>query len=328
MSTPRPRPPDRRAFLALGTGALVVAVTPGLLRRQPPLVRRRIPVMGTVAEVAVRHRDGAWANRAIDAAFAELRRVGRTMSRFRIDSDVGRINAAPGGVVAVSDDTAEVLAAALRWSGATGGRFDPCLGAFTRGGATAGTEAGARAADVRPPRGGWVGALEVVRSGSVNRVRLHHPAAAVDLGGIAKGYAVDLAVRQLREHGVFHALVNAGGDLAAMGTDAAGEPWRVGVRSPDDPTGLAATLRIADRSVATSGPYAQGPHLLEPSTGRPVETPWRSLTVEAATCMDADAAATAAFCTDPLDAPSLAGAGVSDARIVHVLRGGPPWTFA
>ncbi|MEQ9398836.1 MAG: FAD:protein FMN transferase [Longimicrobiales bacterium] len=311
MSDSTPRPPDRRAFLALGVGALAVVATPGVLRRPAHLVRRRIPVMGTVAEVAVRHRDGPWAQRAIDAALAELRRVDATMSRFRPDSDVGRINGARGDGIVVSSDTAEVLAAALAWAEASGGRFDPCLGRV------GGTEA--RPGRLPSPEGGWASALELDRAGTVPRVRLAHPDAAVDLGGIAKGYAVDLAVRALGEHGVFHALVNAGGDLAAMGTDASGEPWRIGVRAPDDRNGLAATLRVADRSVATSGRYAQGPHLLDPSTGRPVRTAWRSLTVEAGTCMDADAAATAAFCADPAVAPLLPGRGAPGARIVHSL---------
>ena len=89
--------PDRRAFLALGAGALAVAATPRLFRREDLLVRRRIPVMGTVAEIAVRHPNEAWAQRSMDLAFDELRRVDRTMSHFRDDSDVGRVNGAAGG---------------------------------------------------------------------------------------------------------------------------------------------------------------------------------------------------------------------------------------
>ena len=121
--------PDRREFLALGVGALAVATLPRALRRRDRLVRRTIPVMGTIAEVAVRHPNEAWAQKAIDAALDELRRVDRTMTRFRDDSDVGRANLAAGrSPVVVSEDTAEVLAAALTWAGRSEGRFDPCLG--------------------------------------------------------------------------------------------------------------------------------------------------------------------------------------------------------
>lgn len=310
--------PDRRDFLALGVGALAVAALPRAFRRRESLIRRRIPVMGTVAEIAVRHPDDAWAQRSMDLAFAELRRVDAGMSRFRSDSDVGRVNGARGGVVPVSEDTAVVLAAALGWASTSGGLFDPCLGRIMEEGAWA---SGARRA-MDSPRdrgaGSRASALEVDRHGSVPRVRLHHPDAAVDLGGIAKGYAVDLAARVLRERGIFHALVNAGGDLVAMGTDAAGEPWRVGVRDPDDGSGIVEVLTVMDAAVATSGTYLQGPHLLDPRTGAPLRTPTRSLTVEAPSCMDADAAATALFGAPPEDRPRML-ASAPGSRIAHTL---------
>ncbi len=311
------RHPDRRDFLTLGVGALAVAALPGALRRAPVLVRRRIPVMGTVAEIAVRHPDEPWAQRSIDLALEELRRVDRTMSRFRADSDVGRLNAARGGVVAVSDDTAEVLEAALAWHDASEGRFDPCLGAWTRGGAGADARVGAEEADPDLPSPARF--LEVDRHGTVPRVRLHRPDLAVDLGAIAKGHAVDLAARILRERGLFHALVNAGGDLVAMGVDGEGEPWRVGVRDPRDPDGVVAVLPVSDRALATSGTYLQGPHLLDPRTGAPLRAALRSLTVDASSCRDADAAATAVFAVEPARREALLAAGAADARIAHLL---------
>lgn len=335
--------PDRRAFLALGAGALAVAATPRLFRREGLLVRRRIPVMGTVAEIAVRHPNEAWAQRSMDLAFDELRRVDRTMSHFRDDSDVGRVNGAAGGAVVVSEGTAEVLAAALAWSAASGGRFDPCLGRLVEeesGQARAAMDGtrnrhAARAAmDGAPtvagsdpamatPAGdapaGFAQALELDRTGSVPRVRLHDPGAAVDLGGIAKGYAVDLAARVLRDRGIFHALVNAGGDLVALGTDGQGEPWTVGVRSPDGSGRVVEVLRVTDAAVATSGTYLQGAHLLDPRSAAPVRTSTRSLTVEAATCMDADAAATALFGAPAEERRRILHAAAPGARIAHTL---------
>lgn len=289
--------PDRREFLALGVGALTVAALPRAWRRPDALVRRSIPVMGTVAEVVVRHRDGAWAQRSIDAAFAELRRVDRTMTRFRDDSDVGRINRSPGEAVAVSDDTAVVLAAALAWRAASEGTFDPSAArGWSVGGGTP---------------------YEVDRGGSVARVRTAASGVRIDLGGIAKGHAVDLAARALRDRGVFHALVNAGGDLVALGVDGDGEPWKVGVRSPDAADGVARVLEVSDRAVATSGTYEQGPHILDPASGLPRPAATRSLTVEAATCLDADAAATAAFGLHAAEADRIVAAGAGSARVVH-----------
>jgi thiamine biosynthesis lipoprotein len=315
--------PDRRDFLVLGMGALAVATLPRALRRKAQLVRRQIPVMGTVAEIAVRHQNESWAQRAMDAAFAELRRVDETMSRFRDDSDVGRLNrASPGAAVAVSAHTAQVLRRSLRWAEVSEGRFDPCLGR-----AVELWDVGRRTA---PPPGGEVQRLAAAglhRTLEVERrvARLHSRQAAVDLGGIGKGFGVDLAGQALKDHGVFHALVNVGGDLVALGVGADGEPWRIGIRSPDHPDQIAETLTVSDRAVATSGDYLQYfrysgrryHHLLDPTSGEPRRTAMRSLTVEADRCVDADAAATALFGADDGTIRRVLEEMTSGARIAH-----------
>lgn len=319
--------PDRREFLALGVGALAVASLPRALRRRDRLVRRQIPVMGTVAEIAVRHRDERWAQRGIDAALAELRRVDRTMTRFSVDSDVGRANAVAGrSAVAVSDDTAEVLVAALAWAGASDGRFDPCLGSVSELWHVGTRREPPTLEELRAAgAGSRYRSLEVDRSGSVARVALDRADAAIDLGGIAKGYGVDLAARALKEQGIFHALVNVGGDLVALGVDENDEPWSVGVRSPEHPERIAEVLRVSDRAVATSGDYLQYfqhggrryHHLLDPATGEPRSGDMRSITVEAADCMAADAAATALFGAEADVGRAVLHRAAPGARIVH-----------
>jgi thiamine biosynthesis lipoprotein len=259
---------DRRTLLTLGAGAFVAAALP-FARGRRVLVRRQLPVMGTLADLAVVHSSRRAAHRALDAACAELVHVDETMSRFRPDSDIGRLNAARGAV-RVGAPTAEVLAAALRWRDASDGQFDPCLGGSL--------------------------ALDGARANAEGRV---------DLGGIAKGFAVDRAVDALRRHGIAQALVNAGGDLFALGASENGDPWRIGVRDPHDPRRIATTLEVADRAVATSGDYLQPGHLIDPRTGRPHAGPRHSLTIAAATCMDADAAATALFGLSVADAGSI-----------------------
>lgn len=321
--------PDRREFLALGIGALAVSALPIALRGRSALVRRRIPVMGTVAEVVVRSRNDVWAHRAIDAAFAELRRVEASMTRFRPDSDVGLLNSASGSWVPISEDTASVLSAAIEWASASGGRFDPCLG---------------RASDFwdvahrsRPPADGdaarfahrefW-SALDVDRGATVPRARLTEADAAVDLGGIAKGFGVDVAADALRRHGVFHGLVNVGGDLVALGHDRSGEPWRIGVRSPDTPDGIVDVLSLTDGALATSGDYLhffehggrRYHHLLDPATGEPRRTAVRSLTIRADRCLDADAAATAVFGASERMTAEILARAAADAAVTHQLQ--------
>jgi FAD:protein FMN transferase len=319
-----PRRPDRREFLALGLGAFVVAAFPLARRRTPRLVRRTVPVMGTTADLAVVHADERYAQAAIDAAIRELTRVDRLMSRFRSDSDIGRANAAPPRTrVAVDPATASVLLAAIRWAEATDGRFDPCL---------------ARAVELwgidarkTPPS-----PLEVHRFAGRRLYRtldieaagvvLHDRDTAIDLGGIAKGYGVDRAVAVLREWGIAHALVNAGGDLYALGSAPGGEAWNVGIRDPHVPGAIAGTLRIADAAVATSGSYEQYfvhegkryHHLLDAATGAPRQSPLSSVTIIADCCTTADAAATAVFGADEESAARIMRAGDGGARIARI----------
>jgi FAD:protein FMN transferase len=319
--------PDRRDFVTLGIGALAVAALPRALRPRPALVRRQIPVMGTIAEVAVRHRDGAWAQKSIDAAFAELRRVDATMSRFRADSDIGRANAAAGvRATSVSLATAEVADASLLWARASEGRFDPCLGRASELWDVENRTSPPDEEAVRELAGGalWR-ALEVEADGAGGRILLQDPRAALDFGGIAKGYAVDQAAQVLRERGVYHALVNVGGDLVALGVDEDDEPWKIGIRSPESPDRLVETFRVSDEAVATSGDYLRYfqyggrryHHLLDPVTGAPRRTSMRSLTVAAPACVDADAAATAAFGEEGKAARALLARAAPGARIVH-----------
>jgi len=116
-----PRHPSRREIVALGIGAFVVASVP-FARRRARLFRRTVPAMGTIAELAVVHRDPQYAQAAIDAALARMATVERTMTRFDSHSDVGRANRrAAREAVLVTPATAAVIAAALEWAEAEGG---------------------------------------------------------------------------------------------------------------------------------------------------------------------------------------------------------------
>jgi FAD:protein FMN transferase len=295
----------RREFLSFGVGLVVVGAMPLAMRRRPQLVRRTLPMMGTIAELAVVHANSRDAHEAIDAAMAELQAVERAMTRFTATSDVGRANrGAAAGPVTVSAATALVVGEALAWADATGGWYDPAIG-----GAVALWDVARRH---EPPPDDAVAhlaghALHRAVEVDVHRgepvLRFHHPDASLDLGAIAKGHGVDRAVDALRRRGIRHALVNVGGDLYALGSAPSGDPWRVGVQDPDDGRALAATVEVADAAVATSGTYQQFfrhrgrryHHLLDPRTAAPRATATRSLTVRAESCMHADVAATALF---------------------------------
>jgi thiamine biosynthesis lipoprotein len=125
----------------------------------------------------------------------------------------------------------------------------------------------------------------------------------IDFGGIGKEYAADRIATILAERGVAHALVNLGGDVRALGGQADGRPWRVGIRHPRaQPVAAIASIEIADGAVATSGDYERGfdldgrryCHLLDPRTGWPVQA-WQAISVVAPLAIVAGSCATIAM---------------------------------
>ena len=321
----------RREILTLGIGAFVVASIPLAGRGRQELARRAMPVMGTIAEVAVVHRDPRQAHAAIDAAMEELQAVERLMTRFSQTSDIGRANRlAATRPVSVSQQTAAVLREALAWAEASAGDFDPCIGRAIRLWDVGQRQIPPPEDAVRPLAGrGLYRGLDLGTWRGSPVVRFRDPGVEVDLGGIAKGYGVDAAVHALQRRGITQAIVNVGGDLYALGESEAGGPWRVGVRSPDDPSRLAGEVAVSDGAVATSGDYLQYfsyggrryHHLLDPTTAAPRRTAVHSVTVAASTCLAADAAATAVYGMAPERAERLLRTRAPGARIVSVIAG-------
>lgn len=172
-------------------------------------LRRAKPLLGTLVEITASGPEAAL-QPALDAAFASIERVHRLMSFHASDSDVSRINAAEtGSVVSVEADTFRVLTRALELGELSGGVFDiATAGALVEQGflpAPAGAQRPEPQASFRDL---------VLMDG--HRVQWHRKG-WIDLGGIAKGYAVDCAIATLHSHGVDAAVVNAGGDLRCYG---------------------------------------------------------------------------------------------------------------
>ena len=304
--------PSRREVVAIGLGALVVAVVPVAARRGPRLVRRTLPVMGTIAEIVASGLRTDRAEAAIDAAMRELTAVDLTMSRFRPESDIGRVNReAHLHPIVVSAATAEVVREGLRWAAASDGGFDPAIGRVVELWDVNHHDAPPPDERVHRLAGRHFHHLvEVGTERGAPAIAFSSDEVHLDLGGIAKGWGVDRAAAVLRDRGVTSALVDVGGDLVAIGASPDGSPWRVGVRDPDDPRGIATTLDATDCAIATSGDYEQFfryrgtryHHLMDPATASPARRGLHSATVRAARCLDADAGATTAFTLSPMDA--------------------------
>lgn len=256
--------------------------------------------MNTTMTVTAYGPHGAKAARAVQQ---EIFRLDRLLSRLTPESDVFRLNAAAGSgeFVALNPETAALLTLSKGYAKDLGGTFNPTVApmmdAWGFGADTYRVPAEAELASLLP----LVDADALTVSG--DSAALATSGMAVDLGGIAKGYAADQAVRILQEHGVTAALMNLGGNITVMGTRPTGEPWRVGVKDPRDPSAYVCVLALSDMTLSTSGAYERFfeeagvvyHHIIDPSTGLPAESDLLSATVVSATGSMDDAMSTAFF---------------------------------
>jgi FAD:protein FMN transferase len=263
--------------------------------------RVAFPAMGTEVSLITEEAAAGQADEEVRRLFAEWE---RRLSRFRPDSELSLLNAHPGRAMVVGELLFEVLAAALRAARATGGLYDPTLlRALERLGYDRSFEqvaGGVPAAPGPVPAGGGWRRVELDPQ---SRTVTLPPGVGVDLGGIAKGMAVDAAVGRLRTAGVGAAMVSAGGDLRVHGLPPGSDCWPIAIDGPRD----AVTVPLVRGSLATSGigrrHWRQGEverhHLLDPRHARPARTGLLSVTVAAATCAQAEVAAKTAFILGP-----------------------------
>lgn len=293
----------RIARTVAATLAVTLAVAAGCDRREPPepgYAKTANLVMGTNAAVTAVADDDRTARAAVDAAYARFDDVNRLMSDYVADSEIGRLNAAPAGQwVDVASETFTCLKLARAVTRRSGGAFDVTCRPLVRVWKEA-AEAGelptdAQLAEARARVGNDKWELDE----DAGRVRKLVEGVEFDLGGIAKGYALDLAAERMESAGADGALVDIGGDVLAVGENRAGAPWRVGVRHPFAGDEIIVVLALSDRAVATSGVQQRFheiggrrySHIIDPRTGRPAEQS-PSVTVVASDGATADAWAT------------------------------------
>ncbi|MCH8314240.1 MAG: FAD:protein FMN transferase [Nitrospinae bacterium] len=262
--------------------------------------------MGTLVEITVREPDQEKAQLAISSAFDEMRRLEKLMSTHLADSEISRLNAIAGGKssLAVSPEVLEVILRGIHWGNKSGGALDISIGPVSNlwqfDDENPSIPDSQRLAQAVP--------LVNFREIEINKsnVRLEQPGMSLQLGAIAKGYAVDKAMAVLQNNGIRHALINAGGDLKVMGQRKDGQPWSIGLQHPRQPEKLIASFALSDRAVATSGDYqkyfmkenTRYHHILDPANGMQAKGVI-SATIVAKTVMDADALATAVFVLGP-----------------------------
>ena len=265
---------------------------------------REAAIMGTRIAVEAWHEDAAAAEAAIDAVLAEMRRIDELMSHYRPESQLSRVNReAASGPVRVDPELARLIARSLEFSELTGGAFDISYASvgylYDYRDHRRPTEQQIRDA---LPGVNWR-QIEVDLAAST--VRFRRPGMRIDLGGIAKGHAVDRSIAILRARGIAHATVTAGGDSFVLG-DRRGRPWVVGIRHPDDPGRVIARIPLADAAISTSGDYeryfdedgVRYHHIIDPKTGRSAAGV-RSVTVIAPTSTLAEGLTKGVFILGP-----------------------------
>ncbi len=271
--------------------------------------------MAAENEVQVHADDARLAREAAARAIGEVARIEAKFSRYRPDSVVSRVNAAAGGApVAIDAETQALLAFAGECFRQSAGAFDATSGVLRR--AWRFDEGHVPTDDELAPLLRLVG-WERVQLGD-GSVRLPLAGMELDFGGFGKEYAVDRAALVLSQEGVTSAFVNLAGDLAILGPQPGGEPWRLGIRHPRKAEHVIATLPVTSGAVATSGDYerfvekdgVRHCHVLDPRTGRSARG-IQSATVHAPSCIVAGTATTVAMLKGAHDGLAwLAGLGL------------------
>jgi thiamine biosynthesis lipoprotein len=256
--------------------------------------------MGTLVTInVVRAESGANAagvDAAMDRAFAWFHHVEACCTRFRADSELMRLTTQIGVPTPVSAVLFEVVRFALTVAEESGGAFDPTVGGAME---ARGFNREHRTAEVfrNPVRADRDASYRDVELDPGGRTILLRRALTLDLGGVAKGLAVDTAARELQPFRDF--AIDAGGDLYLGGVNPQGKPWSVGIRHPRREGETIGTVRVSDQAVCTSGDYERpAAHILDPRNGRAAESV-ASATVVGPGAMLADALATAAFVLGP-----------------------------
>lgn len=283
-------------------------------------VERSAYVMGTVLRLEVAGATRTCALAAAEAALAEIERLEAVLSSWREDSELGRLNASRTTVPSpASTELRGLLAEAAGWREATGGAFDPAIGALI-------DAWDFRGAGRVPATAELAAALQATGLAACYDVavgRRLQERCWLDSGGFGKGAALRAAAGVLRAHGVSRATLDLGGQLQVLGP-----ALPVAVAHPSERSRPVRALRVADASVATSAQSerfleldgVRYGHVLDPRTGVPVAA-WGSVTVVAADAFAADALSTALFVMGPEAALAWARSRADIGVLVLELRG-------
>ena len=256
--------------------------------------------MGTEVSVYLWHEDEVIGQDAVNAVFREVARIDNLMSTYIADSKMSEINRdAAAGPVEAGDELFALITRSLDISVLTRGAFDITYDSVGQHyDFREGRRPDEETISAELPRLDY---RLVEANGDDGTIRFMAEGVRINLGGIAKGYTVERGIEILRQHGVMHGRVTAGGDSRLLG-DRRGQPWIVGVQDPRDGDQVAVTIPLENEAISTSGDYERFfeedgeryHHIIEPSTGQPAGEV-RSATIIGPDAILTDALSTAVF---------------------------------
>lgn len=242
---------------------------------------------------------------AIDKAFEKLNDIDDKMSAFKENSEISRINLSAGiNTQVVSDDTYFVVKKAVEYSKILEGTFDPTIRSLVKLWGIGTKE------EKIPQRSEIDKALKLVNYNDVileesnSSIKLKQEKQALDVGGIAKGFAADEVRNIFIKHSIKSALIDLGGNIFALGNKIDNTPWRVGIQNPFKPRGeFIGILSVVNKSIVTSGNYERYfmkdgrrfHHIIDPKTGYPSESKIISATIISDDSIDGDGLSTGIY---------------------------------
>lgn len=250
-------------------------------------------MMGTFVEVM------SPSKKAAGIVFEEFARLENLLSKYRPDSEISRLNLR--GSLKVSTETFYILKKSKEFWEASNGAFDISVGVLVDLWGFTDKKYSRPSEEKIKQVLKLVGEDKIILQDNDNVVKFMFSGMKIDLGAIAKGYALDCAVKNLKENNIKSCLINAGGQIYCLG-EKFGKPWKIAINNPRR-TEFVGNLELKDKSVATSGDDQQYfiignkryAHILDPKTGCPADTGIASVTVVANDGLTADALATAIF---------------------------------
>jgi len=280
------------------------------------LYREKRVMMGTFVEVISPQKE------AVKIAFNEISRIERLLSKYNPESEVSKLN--KFGTLKASPETFYVIKKAKEFYSLSNGAFDITVAPLMEIWGFTSKQYSLPSEEKIKEALKLVGSNKIILHDNSFVIQFKTSGMKIDLGAIAKGYAVDCAIEKIKKHGIKDCLINAGGQIYCLG-DKYGKPWRVAIRNPRE-DGLVNYLKLKDRAISTSGDYEQYftkgkkryAHIINPKTGYPAESSIASVTVIAMDGLTADALSTSIFVLGKEKGELMAKKlGITEVRIIE-----------